>query len=113
MLETNLTYESRISLDPSSEFQGTVDTTYTCKWFAPLNEVHIEEPDYHAFDVWDKALQQGRQIVGGGGGWICRRNTTLVFDFASTTVQIFGLSWGSIMLSANVLPVSMSLTEIA
>ena len=39
-----------------SEFQGTVDTAYTCKWFAPLSEVHIEEPDYHAADVWDKAL---------------------------------------------------------
>jgi hypothetical protein len=42
-----------------------VDTAYTCKWFAPLGEVHIEEPDYYAADVWDKALlEQGRRNEG-------------------------------------------------
>ena len=51
-----------------SEFQGTVDTAYTCKWFAPLSEVHIEEPDYHAADVWDKALLgQGCRNEGKAG----------------------------------------------
>ena len=42
------------------EFKGTVDTSYICKWFAPLSKIQIEEPDYNS-DVWDKAL------VGGSG----------------------------------------------
>ena len=42
-----------------------MDTAYTCKWFAPLSEVHIEEPDYHAADVWDKAVLGGSRSGGG------------------------------------------------
>ena len=47
-----------------------MDMAYTCKWFAPLSEVHIEEPDYHAADVWDKALLGHHRRNNNNGGRI-------------------------------------------
>ena len=59
-----------------------MDTAYTCKWFAPLSEVHIEEPDYHAADVWDKALLgQGCRNEGKAVGNMSQPRHSLAWEW--------------------------------
>ena len=57
-LHLNLSFSPLLSRD----FKGTADIVYTCKWFSPLDKVHLVEPDLFS-DIWDLLVHNGNGLV--------------------------------------------------